>query len=343
MKKIALDRFNLVSLADTIDRESFVRAVQGLRDAIDPSFWTETMRTLLRNSGDLLLEFNRDFADLKAVVERDDAFAKHQIIPGPEQIELDLPLVYLSEDEYNRISADSEAVIQWRIRRLNWVFHTYLQFHGYFSQLVLNAIEKPLEVELDGLAPETKTRIEGCAPDFMFEIVKCWHACHRLVMEYLQEKAELLTACGYDMQSVDINLGYDAMGALATAERAVLTADRDAAFHLLNAFRWAVVEAFGLRDAVPRDVLRLRSTVGLCVAALGAEVQLADDPSVLGNVLVCLEQGVLCAEVMRISDLFPFYRVIHKAVLRLRTMEVGPEQRGRLVQILIGGQAQSEQ
>ena len=335
--RIAIDRFNLIALGDALDRDCFVRAVQGLREAIDPEFWQGTMKTLLKDSAALLIEFTRDYEDVKRLVGRPEEFSKHDVIPGPEQIEQDLPRVYITHEELERVSGDSDALIAWHIRRLAWVAHTFLQFQGSFTHMASAVIDMPQEVEVEGLTPESTIVITGTAPDFMHQLLRRWHACHRLLGEYLSVKSDLLNACGFDVSGLSINLGYEASDFLTSAERAILTADPNAAQHLLNAFRYAIVEQFQLRERLPPAILTAYSSVQLYTGVIHSGITWSDKPEVLGNVLVNLEQSVACGSPVLISTLYPFCRLIEAAVAGFADLSIDDAARERLAGVLQEG------
>ncbi len=333
---IAVDRFGLLALADALDRDCFKRAVGDLREAIDPAFWEVTMKVLLRDAAALLLEFQRDYDDLQRLVCRDDIFAEHSVIPGPEEIERDIPKVYITAEEHDRIKNDPELVIGWHVRRVAWVCHTFIQMQGQFTGLVRSIADSPDTVEMPGPTPGSSVVVTGNSPDFMHEVVRRWYACRRLVGEYLVRKSELLVACGHDVARLSLNLGYRAENMMAAADDAVLKADPLAAQALLNAFRWAVVEGFGLRERVPPPAMAACRPIGLYAAVTRSGFVLSSDPTVLGNVLVSLEHSAACGEPMPISDLYPFARLVHRAFTTIGDLAVGDTDKDRVAAAIMG-------
>ncbi|MCE5314031.1 MAG: hypothetical protein ABFD49_07150 [Armatimonadota bacterium] len=306
---ICPDRLNLHQLASAIDRDCFEAVIQGLNKCIDLGPMKEPLDGLHKECASLIAELQRDFDDLKSLVHMDDIFNEHQVIPGPKELAMLMPKVYVMSEQFQTLEDDAKAEIL--IIRTIWVFNTLLQAIGRFTHMLSQLRNNPRSLHLQSLN-NAKITYEVVPPSAFAEVCQHWNGISHLIVEYITCKAELLAQAGLPTALVRFDKDEPAEEFVA-AELAVMKADLSAPGEISRAFRMFLLRKLQLIGSMPSVILANNPTHALVNVAAKCGVDFGVDPILLSALIAQMEMADRGGANVRVSDTYPIFRVVRYA------------------------------
>lgn len=302
-----IDPFHLASLSEDINEQCIRIVTRDLPKIVDATALDALKLGLRDETLALLTEMTKEWGQTSAEVEGAALLGTDWVIPTVPMMAEQMPKIYAPPSE----NPSRDELKQWHIERLRWIMGIWLQVWGQFSAHFpkldsADDAESPTPAEL----PEPQ--VETSFPDIprpweAYSILSLWQMIRVLTLEYLQEKAKLLTVLEANYVSISINV--ETKDTLAQAKDAFWKNQADAAVLLTIAVREALLSHLKLRELLRRLPLDV-PTSSLLVLAYNAGVRFPHAPDVLSNLLLDLEHYQNICERPLMSYLYPTFRIL---------------------------------
>ena len=248
-----------------------------------------------------------------------------------ERAARELPLVYAEPSSGANPEEDRNARQEWLLLRVRWIIDIWFQVWMKLMCHLPSAVPSPpLPWAPPPLDPEAQRYHR---PGEMRQVIALWHMIKELTLEYIRAKADLLRQLDSSIPHVTVNRGVNAERLFAEATNAYWEYRPGAHLLLLQALRYAVVEALGLRDAEHPPELRAFATSQLLVLANGAGLTLPFSLDLLGNITFDLESAVGRCQEPSLSYSFPVFQLLSAVIEEFLAAEKNPAIHERAIEI----------
>jgi hypothetical protein len=327
-----VDPFHLRELSEDIERRTFQILVNDFPSIVSLDALNKVRLDLLNEINTLIAELMNDVLALQQHLGIEDIINREsRIYSLPELAEL-LPTLCRITPEPDGVAASSEDLKQQCITQVKWVVHVWMQVFANLAQRLSD--KNPMAVQVEVRSGDEDKLVSVPLPMEIDIAVSTWQMVRRLVMEYLQKKADLLRAYGDNLRPIMINYTHDNDLAWNEARSAFWNNTSTAAVVLLQGMRDAFLQALDLRGPEYPVDLRMLPTDQLPFLAQRVGVIQPFDPKVLHTIALNLEWWQAYCTIAPVSLLYTYYRIVGETVEKLQVQPPSQEMRRKVNEIL---------